>query len=378
MSQPADERGAARRVLDVDVEGTWGDFQLQAALQVTGGVTLLVGPSGAGKSTLLQVVAGTRGGAVGRITFDGRPWLTNDAMVPAWQRRAPLVHQVPMLWPHQRVGAQLRYGGDWQLDRIASLMQIDGLLERWPASLSGGEARRVAIARALASKPSVLLLDEPLTGLEPRLAAQVAELILDAQRALELVVLWATHAPDRIAGDHRVALMQEGRVHGVGTRQALLAAGTTRAGAQTLGLPNRFHAVVVERALDARTVQVSVGDASLQVASPSWDAPVGSWHYLLVSPDALVLAAGAEPTQLSVRNRLAGRVTSLLACGDAWRIVVDVGGIAWVAEITTAAVDDLKLKVGADVWVCVKARAFRWARAPQRADSPEPTGSRDG
>ena len=153
-----------------------GDFRLQADVEIGGGCTGLFGPSGSGKTTLIELIAGLRRTTVGRIELDGRV-LSDPAdrtWIPPHLRRIGYVPQDLALFPHLNVRANVLYGARAlspaeqraSLEALGSLFELEPLLDRRLQGLSGGERQRVAIARALAARPALLLLDEPLTGLD--------------------------------------------------------------------------------------------------------------------------------------------------------------------------------------------------------------------
>ena len=167
-----------------------------------GEVVALLGPSGSGKSTLLRVIAGLLVPDGGTVAIDG----DDVTAMPAHLRRVGLVFQDEQLFPHLTVAANVGFGLRMQgmpraavAERVESLLQLVGLGSfgaRRVTKLSGGEAKRVALARSLAPRPRVLLLDEPLTGLDrdlhDRLAGELAQLL----RAIGTTALLVTHDPD--------------------------------------------------------------------------------------------------------------------------------------------------------------------------------------
>ena len=175
-------------------------------LTVGGGeVVALLGPSGSGKSTLLRVIAGLLAPDGGRVFIDGSDVTT----VPTHRRGVGLVFQDEQLFPHRDVSANVGFGlrmQGWERDRahrrVAELLELVGLAElahRAVVDLSGGEAKRVALARALAPSPRVLLLDEPLTGLD---AALHDRLLVELRRVLDAEHVTALHVThDRTEAD---------------------------------------------------------------------------------------------------------------------------------------------------------------------------------
>jgi len=196
-------------VLDVrDVTVRFGERTVldRVSLNVADGeVVALLGPSGSGKSTLLRVIAGLLVPDGGSVWVDG----IDVSAVPAHRRQIGMVFQDEQLFPHLTVAANVGFGLRMQgrpkgeiASRVAELLDLVGLpslADRHVTKLSGGEAKRVALARSLAPQPRVLLLDEPLTGLDrdlhDRLAADLATLL----RATGTTALLVTHDPDEAA-----------------------------------------------------------------------------------------------------------------------------------------------------------------------------------
>jgi thiamine transport system ATP-binding protein len=175
----------------------------RVSLEVAPGeIVAVLGPSGSGKSTLLRVVAGLHRPDSGRVRWAGRD-LTD---VPPHRRHIGLVFQDEQLFPHLDVAANIGFGLRMagaprrsiasRVEELLDLVGLTGFGRRRPASLSGGEAKRVALARSLAPRPAVLLLDEPLTGLDrdlhDHLAAETASLL----RISGTTALLVTHDPE--------------------------------------------------------------------------------------------------------------------------------------------------------------------------------------
>ena len=178
------------------------------------GLVALHGPSGAGKSSILNMVAGLITPERGRIAVAGETLFDSEARInlPPPARRAGYVFQEGRLFPHMRVRANLLYGRHGEaplsLDDVLAFLGIGHLLDRWPATLSGGEAKRVAIGRALLSGPRFLLLDEPLSSLDPARREEILEVIERMKRDLAMPILYVSHdraEVERLA-DHIIPL----------------------------------------------------------------------------------------------------------------------------------------------------------------------------
>jgi iron(III) transport system ATP-binding protein len=191
-------------------------FQVMAGERV-----VLLGPSGSGKTTLLRLLAGLEMPDGGQVFFDDRLVSEPSRAVPPHLRGVGLVFQRTTLWPHMTVAGNISYGlAGWPREEIRSRltelmnrMSLEGLAGRFPAQLSGGEARRVELARALAPKPPILLMDEPLSNLDPDLKARLLDLIRAATRRESATLLYVTHvAEEAEAIADRILRIDKGRL----------------------------------------------------------------------------------------------------------------------------------------------------------------------
>lgn len=161
----------------------------------------LLGPSGSGKTTFLRLIAGLEIPDAGTITMDGRLVSSPEYLVPPSERRIGFVFQSAALWPHMTVAENIGFPlADMKArereQRTQALMERMGIVPlagRYPDQISGGEARRVALARALASRPAILLFDEPLTNLDRPLREDLLLLILESVRETGSGMVYVTH-----------------------------------------------------------------------------------------------------------------------------------------------------------------------------------------
>ena len=178
-------------------------FTLAVDAAAGSAVTAVFGASGAGKTSLLEVVAGLRRPDAGRVVLNGR--VLDDAAkglhVPPRLRRVGYVPQDDTLFPHLSVASNLAYARVSTAEaraRVSDILELGPLLGRRPAFLSGGERRRVALARALLAAPEVLLLDEPLTGLDAPLKARVLPYLRRVREEFAVPTLYVSHAADEV------------------------------------------------------------------------------------------------------------------------------------------------------------------------------------
>jgi molybdate transport system ATP-binding protein len=218
-----------------------GAFTLEVDAEITAGLAGLFGPSGAGKTTLLDLIAGLRRAPSAHIRLGDRV-LTDmtDATdktaaerlsVPTRERRIGYVPQDLALFPHLSVRRNLLYGapagtapdGLVSFDQVTRLLDLGPLVDRGIAGLSGGEKQRVALARALLSGPELLLLDEPLSGLERPLRERILGTLRRIHEELRVPMLYVSHHADEVTAlCEEVLLLERGRVVGQGPPAALL------------------------------------------------------------------------------------------------------------------------------------------------------------
>ncbi|MHC0054436.1 molybdenum ABC transporter ATP-binding protein [Actibacterium sp. D379-3] len=355
-------------LLSLDVRLDQGGFSLNAVHEARlSGITALFGPSGAGKSTLLRVIAGLERGAVGRVGFDGALWQDSAArvFVPPHRRGAGLVFQDARLFSHLNVAGNLRYAarrsaGAGAITEAAVIEALDlaPLLARRPAALSGGERQRAAIGRALLARPRLMLMDEPLSGLDMRRKAQILPYIARLPQAFGLPVLYVTHAIDEVTriADAMIAL-NGGRVVAAGPLAETFARLDLVAGG------SRFEAGVI---LTARVTgqdaayhltRLTVGGQPLTM--PAAQIAPGTAVQLRVRARDVLLAT-ERPRGLSAQNILAGTVREILTEPDTAfaEVFVTVGEQVVRARVTRAAVAQLGLAAGQPVFAVLKAISF--------------------
>jgi ABC-type Fe3+/spermidine/putrescine transport system ATPase subunit len=193
---------------------------------VSGMAVALVGPSGAGKTTVLRLIAGLEVPDEGGIVLNGRVMSQGGWARPPHERGVGMVFQRPALWPHLSVRRNVQFGlaglkrveATERLRDTLRLTRLEGFEERYPHQLSGGEAQRVALARALAPRPSILLLDEPLVGLDVELNREMIELIHGVRQQFGTTIVYVTHyLSEAEAVADMVVVLRQGRVEQAGS-----------------------------------------------------------------------------------------------------------------------------------------------------------------
>ena len=207
--------------LQSTLSGGQGNMAFDVQLQLQAGAFVgIMGPSGSGKTSLLRMVAGLMQPEAGRIVVNGTPWLdaAKGIVLSPQQRSVGMVFQDYALFPHLDVEGNLRFalprgGKEGSVEELMEHMELAALRKRKPATLSGGQQQRVALARALVQRPSVLLLDEPLSALDRTMRVQLQDYLLQLHREYGLITLLVSHDVAEVArlGSH-VVVLENGRV----------------------------------------------------------------------------------------------------------------------------------------------------------------------
>jgi len=341
--------------------GTGPDRRLAVDLRVPAGTTVaVVGPNGAGKTTLLRSLAGLLPVEPGSQVRLGSDDLT---AVPPDRRQVGYVPQEGALFPHLSVRDNVAYGirargSSRDAARAAATtwlhrLELTGLADRRPATLSGGQAQRVALARALAVAPRLLLLDEPTAALDAEARLEVRHLLLEHLTAFPGVALVVSHDPtDALALADRIVVLEAGAVVQDSPPDQLLRSPRSRWTAQLLGL-NAWRGQT--RTTDEGRAEIALDDGGTLVVG---EAPDGGRALACTPPSAVALYA-ERPTG-SPRNVWAATVGSLDPVGHRLRVSLDASHVGAgpahaVAEVTRDAAAELGLTQGATVWVSVKA-----------------------
>jgi molybdate transport system ATP-binding protein len=191
-------------------------FTLDVTLEMTGSATALYGASGAGKTSLIETIAGLRKPSAGEIEVNGRLVFGSGVNVPPRLRRVGYVPQDDALFPHMSVRRNIDYGARGEDGPVVEVLEIGHLLDRGVRDLSGGERKRVALARALVTKPEVLLLDEPLAGVDVELRNRVLDYLVRIHRDFPIPLVYVTHSREEAAVIcQEMVVLERGRVAGM-------------------------------------------------------------------------------------------------------------------------------------------------------------------
>jgi iron(III) transport system ATP-binding protein len=249
-----------------------------------GEIVALLGPSGCGKTTLLRLIAGFEAPDRGRIEVDGAPVAGPGTWVPAERRRVAMVFQDYALFPHLTVAANVGFGlprGERaeRLPELLALVGLEGLERRYPHELSGGQQQRVALARALAPAPTLVLLDEPWSNIDPHLRSLLRDEVAAILREVGVTAVLVTHdREEAFSLADRIALMRDGMVVQEGPPEELYLTPRDRWAAEFVGAGNFLRG------------RVEGGDVETLLGRLPHDAGTdGSEVEVLVRPEQLEL-----------------------------------------------------------------------------------------
>jgi molybdate transport system ATP-binding protein len=359
-------------VITLDFEAPLGRFPLRIRASLAAPVTAVMGPSGAGKTSLLDAIAGLRPIAKGRIAV-GDHVLADAARgvaEPPERRAIGYVPQEAGLFPHLTVRQNVLFGARGptaaaDAAQATEALEIAHLQDRHPASLSGGEKQRVALARALATRPRLLLLDEPLAALDVGLRERIVPYLLRVRDQWRTPMLYVTHnVGEALALAGEVLLLDEGGVEAQGAPLTLLAtAGLSREA--RAGIDNLIPGRVASHDAEGGVTRVRLA-GGLSVAVPlASDLALESAVTLAIRAEDVLVSSEAV-RGLSARNVYEAVVRGIASArGDAaLRCAVHPELPEWLVRLTPAAVADLGLAEGGRVWLAVKSHSVRIASAP--------------
>jgi len=304
--------GAMQVVRNADIEVGRGEF------------VSFLGPSGCGKTTILRMVAGFETPSAGSISIDGR----DITYLKPSQRNIGMVFQSYALFPNLTVAGNIGFGlrvagaGRAEIDeRVTEMLALIGLpqlADRFPWQLSGGQQQRVALARAIAPRPSVLLLDEPLSALDAKIRVSLREEIRAIQQDLGITTIFVTHDQEEaLSMSDRVMVMYQGRIEQIGTPAEIYNHPSTTFVAGFVGTLSQLDATVTDTARG----EARVGSATISGLSLPQSARQG---------DAIRLALRPESIRREYRDgdqTMEARIDAVNFLGAVIRIKLSIGNV---------------------------------------------------
>lgn len=346
--------------LEVDIEKRHGNFQFSAKFSLAERRCGVFGPSGSGKSTLMHMLAGLLTPDRGTIRLAGRPLFdaATGINLPSDQRRIGVVFQHSHLFPHMNVRHNLLYG--WRRtevderriapDTLIDVLNLRHLLDRGVNRLSGGERQRVALGRTVLACPRLILMDEPLTGLDEELKYQIIPYLKKVFREFDIPLLFISHSlrEMRLMTDE-VLVFREGCLQGRTAtedlaRSSMAAGGGGYANMLNLGRPRAAGDLWAYRWGDVDLILTEQGEGDETL-------------FELDARDIVLFKQ--HPLATSARNLLTCRVVGIFGVNNRVGIELSCGGNRLVAQIVPESVRELGIAEGAEVVAVIKASSFR-------------------
>ncbi|MFP4379784.1 MAG: molybdenum ABC transporter ATP-binding protein [Candidatus Sumerlaeia bacterium] len=372
-------------MLEMDIQTRCGDFDLHVECRIEDRVAGIFGPSGAGKTSLLNTIAGLDTRAQGFIRLDGESLFDSrqGQQPPTHARRIGMVFQDSRLFPHYTVEGNLRYGekpagasetdnadGLASFDEVVSLLDLTPLLQRRPRQLSGGEKRRVAIGRALLASPRLLLLDEPLTGLQIELRQQILGFLRRVHHQLKIPMLIVSHRMDEILSlTDSLLLLDKGHTLASGKYLDLVQQADLLGRIGVSSLTNMLHLEVEQHQRESNQTlckpvlapgQVSriAGGRRLPLIKTTLrEIRPGERIDLSLPPRDISLSLKPMP-DTSIDNQVLGKILRLIPIDDRVMCLVDAG-VQLLIDVGSSTARAMELEEGLKLWCLFRADAMR-------------------
>ena len=334
-----------------NVSKNWKDFSIiNMNLEIKKGeYFVILGPTGAGKTLLLETIAGFYYPDNGKIMIDNN----NITFLSPEKRNIGFVYQEYMLFPHYTVFENIAYGlrirgiknVEEQVEKMADLVNIKHLLYRYPKTLSGGEKQRIAIARALIIKPSILLMDEPLSALDALTQKNLRDELKRIHSETGVTTIHVTHDQEEalILGD-RIGIMDKGKIVQTGTPEKIFRKPSTEFVANFVGVENLFTG----------KAEIKKGITEIKIKNVVLYSIVRKSGKVNVSvrPEDIIISK--EKMKSSARNVLSGNVVEVKDKGAIIQLKIDCG-LPFVAVITRQSFLDLSINIGSKIYLYFKA-----------------------
>ncbi|GMM89103.1 molybdenum ABC transporter ATP-binding protein ModC [Vibrio fortis] len=340
------------------------EFDVDLALP-SQGITAIFGRSGAGKTSLINAISGLKNPDSGQIKVSGKTLFDSAKGInlPVHQRQVGYVFQESRLFPHMKVSSNLKYGvkktDQEHFDQVVDLLSLEVLLDRYPAKLSGGEKQRVAIGRALLSKPSILLMDEPLASLDLPRKREVMPFLENLSESVKIPIVYVTHSLNEILRlSNYLVILDQGKVLSAGQTEQVWASRAMRPWQSFSEQSSLFEAKIVEHNDDYALSKLALGNTtSLWVQQV--DNPIDASVRLQIRANDVSLSL-QQPQSTSIRNILPAiirRVETQQHGHNKQSVAVELelepGCYLW-ATITLWALDELSLTIGQRVFAQIK------------------------
>ncbi len=342
------------------------DFRIEIA---EGEFHFLLGPTGSGKTLILESIIGLHKPKRGKI------WIAEKEVqtLPPERREISYVPQDLALFPHLSVKENILYGiraknhspktYEEYVRSLIQVMKVEHLLERYPVHLSGGEKKRVALLRALGPKPKLLLLDEPLSALDPAIKFEIQQLLKTLHTSFRPTVLCVSHDFEEayLLGD-KLTVFIDGKVEQVGRRDDIFLKPRTKKVAQFLGLKNLYRGKILSESPSSDRWRVGIGKLQCSLPNGIYPNPLefGKEIDLFIRPEEVMILREGKPIKESLRyNIFEGKIIDIVDRGRYHTVFFQtLEEVLFEISIPNYAFRNLDLSVGKTAKVALRDEAF--------------------
>ncbi len=345
--------------LIVDIEKKVGSFNLSAKFSSSSSKIGFFGHSGCGKTTLSSIIAGIIKPDKGTISIDDKILFSSEKKinVPTNKRNIAVVFQGAHLFPHLSVQENLKYGlkrrknskRNIDFQRLTETLNLSHLLDRKIQNLSGGEKQRIAIGRALLSSPDLIILDEPLTGLDHHLKSRIIQYLGEIFTTFSVPYIYISHSIKemRIMTEESITFSNGSTTEILKTedmaRNLLKTAGASYKNILELTDPVKKGDLCEYNWHENRIITTEYSDYS---------------RTLFELPSSGIIIFKNKPESASARNILEGTITDIFDVSNRVCLVLNINGGELIAQVVHSAVNEMNLKKGDRVSAVMKASSF--------------------
>ncbi len=328
------------RIKNINLKVNKGDF------------FIILGPTGSGKTLLLESIAGLVKIKDGNIFVNNR----DVTRLSPEKRGIAIVYQDYSLFPNMKVIDNIKYGlkftlknkasGSSILSKYIKILNLEHLLNRYPDTLSGGEMQRVAIARALVIQPEILLLDEPISSVDPRFREEIKRHLKIIMKLTNTTMMMVTHDfADAITLGSRGAVMHNGEIVQEGPINEIFNNPRTKFVADFTGIKNLFPALFNGSTAYLNSLKIEIGST-----------PKNNRGYIAIRPENIVISE--TEIKSSMRNTFKGKIINIEHTGYLYEIDVAVKETTFKSLVTGSSLIELQLHEGKDVFIHFKASSI--------------------
>lgn len=323
-----------------------GDFQLKDInLEIKKGeYFVILGPTGTGKTVILEVIAGMYKPDKGNV-YHGENDLSS--LYPE-KREIGFVYQDYALFPHLTIRENIIFGLKirkfskekikQKLDEIVSILKIEHLLNRYSNTLSGGEQQRAAIARALITSPKILLLDEPLSALDPSTKEELQKMLKEIHEKMKTTTIHITHDfNEAFYLADRIAILENGTIAQVGTSNEIFKKPKDAYVANFVGMENIFKGRIMDRMINISP------DVNIEIDSDK----DGDANIAFRPEDVMV---SENPGTFDCKNKFCGKITNIMNKGPLYKMDIDIG-VKLTSLVPVKTIENMNISYGDEVWV---------------------------